>query len=97
MDEVCPAAVRLSYAGLCGGGVFMVAGMAVPEEGFVISFGHVLVSPHSIGFSHTFSDGLTLLSGIRGGSASGFVHSYGDKDAARKGRSACRRREKSGQ
>ena len=43
----------------------MVAGMAVPEESFVISFGDVLVSTHSISFSHTFSDGLTLLLGMR--------------------------------
>ena len=46
-----------------------VSGMAVPEESFVISFGHVLVSSHSMSFSHTFSDGLTLLSGMRGSDA----------------------------
>ena len=45
----------------------MVAGMTVPEETFVIAFGGVLVSPHSISFSHTFSDGVTLLLGMRGG------------------------------
>jgi hypothetical protein len=56
----------------------MVAGMTVPEESIVISFGDALVSPHSISFSHTFSEGVTLLLGMRGGGASGFVHSYWD-------------------
>ena len=36
----------------------MVAGIAVPEESFVIFFGDVLVSPHSISFSHTLFNGL---------------------------------------
>jgi hypothetical protein len=48
---------RAAFSVYRRGGVFMVAGMAVPEESFVISFGDVLVSPHSISFSHTFSDG----------------------------------------
>jgi tetratricopeptide (TPR) repeat protein len=56
----------------------LVAGLTVPEESFVISFGDVLVSPHSISFSHTFCEGVTLLLGMRGGGASGFVHSYWD-------------------
>jgi hypothetical protein len=43
--------------------------MAIAEESFVISFGDVLVSPYSISFSHTFFDGLRLLSGMRGGDA----------------------------
>jgi hypothetical protein len=84
IDEVCPRRGTLELSWSVRGGVFMVAGMAVPEESFVISFGDVLVSPHSISFSHTFSDGLTLLLGMRGGDASGFVHSYWDKDAAEK-------------
>src|ERR1700757_1406458 len=58
-----PRYLELSWS--VRGGVFMVAGMAVPEESFVISFGDVLVSTHSISFSHTFSDGLTLLLGMR--------------------------------
>jgi len=40
--------------------------------------------PTVCSFSHTFSDGVTLLLGMRGGDASGFVHSYWDKDAAEK-------------
>jgi hypothetical protein len=73
------------------GGVFMVAGMAVPEESFVISFGDVLVSTHSISFSHTFSDGLTLLLGMR--VVTLLASCNWDKDAAEKVRSACLRSE----
>jgi len=57
--------------------------MTVPEK-TSLSLGGLLVSPHSINLSHTVSDGLTLLLGMRGGDASGFVHSYWDKDAAEK-------------
>lgn len=75
----------------------MVAVMAVPEESFVISFGGVLVSPHSMSFSHTFSDGLTLLSRMRGGDAFWLRAQLLGQRCGRKGCSACLRSEGSGQ